>query len=202
MNNYNHVIISRCKFKDDNLLLEYMKISKHFFAPCLKSQTNKNFTLGLLINENHIELVKNELELDFVPFNDESEYIRYVIDNAICIQTRHDIDDWMSDDYVDTIQKCYIENIDTYDSFLIQSHPIKFTVATDKSELLHYTATNNSMHLTLCQKEVKYSIHAREHPKMFEIASHVISIPHGKTKWIIHGKNLSIMRRKSIINNQ
>ena len=40
-----HLITTRIKFKDDELLMEYLEISKQTFFPSIISQTNQNFIL-------------------------------------------------------------------------------------------------------------------------------------------------------------
>jgi hypothetical protein len=52
-----HLITTRIKFTDDELLKEYLEISKRSFIPSLLSQTNKNFTLGIISNEQHREMI-------------------------------------------------------------------------------------------------------------------------------------------------
>lgn len=184
------------KFDDKELLKKYLVITKDILILSLKSQTNKNFIWGLIINDEDIEYVKNELDFDFIPFNDNDEYFEYVKNNKIDIQTRHDIDDWMSSDYVDIIQKKYMENINDCDIFLVQSQPIKMIYKTKKeTSLSKYTDKRTSMHLSLCQKEIIYNIHSRIHAKMHEISKRVITLPEGYTKWVIHGDNISVKNK-------
>lgn len=183
-------------FKDKKLMKKYLIITKDILMPSLNSQINKNFIWGLLIKKEDVEFIRNELNYDFVPFYGQNSFIEYVINNNFNIQTRHDIDDWMSDDYINEIQKLYIDNIDKKDNFLIQSQPIKFYYKTKiEKSLKPYTEKRNSMHLSLCQKNVKNHIFERKHGQMFEISNNVITLPEGHTKWVIHDDNISVKKK-------
>lgn len=174
---------------------KYIDVCKNILIPSLKSQTNKNFIWGLLILDEDINFVKAELDFEFTPFKSIQIFKEYCVNNNIFIQTRHDIDDWMSKDYVETIQKIYIENIFKYDNFLIQSQPLKLIYETgDETHIGEYTNTRNSMHLTLCQKKINHHIYEKKHGQMYEIAPYVITLPEGFTKWVIHGDNISCKR--------
>jgi len=187
-----HIIISRMKFDDKELLKKYLVITKDILIPSLKTQTNKNFVWGLIINDEDIEYIKNELDFNFLSFKNNNAFEKYAKENNINIQTRHDIDDWMSIDYVDKIQEIYLENIDKYDSFLIQSQPIKIDYKTKKeTSLSKYTNRRTSMHLTLCQKNVINNIHSKKHNDMYQLVKKIITLPEGYTKWVIHGDNIS-----------
>jgi hypothetical protein len=190
-----HIIIIRMKFSDKELFQKYLKISKEILSPSLKSQTNKNFIIGCIICEEDIELVKNHLDLDFIPFKNNTEFIDYVNDNNINIQTRHDMDDYMSSEYIQRIQEIYIENIEHNDVFLIHSQPIKL-MFNSKEEIKMDKYNNNriSMFVSLCQKKVKNHIFSRKHGQMYEIAEKIILLPEGYTKWVIHGDNISVKK--------
>jgi len=187
-----HIIISRMNFTDEELMKKYIKITKEFFIPSIKWQTNKNFQLGILTNKIYDDFLKEQLDIDFIPFHGNKEFINYVLDQKFTIQTRHDIDDWMSPDYVKTIQEIYVNNIDKYDKFLIQFQPVKYLCDTNiEYEMGKYTNMRTSMFLTLCQNEVKNHIFERQHGQMHEITSNIITKNEGYVKWIIHGNNIS-----------
>ena len=191
-----HVIISRMAFRDKNLFNKYLKISKEILIPSLNSQLNKNFEFCVLIRPEDVKFVREFLEIDFSPFYSVMEYIEYVKKNNIEIQTRHDMDDYMSEDYVKRIQEEYEENIRRWDSFLIQAQPVKLLYDTkEEVEMGLYTDKRNSMFLSLCQKKVVNHIFERKHGQMHEITPNVISLPPGYTKWVIHEDNISILRK-------
>ena len=52
------------------------------------------------------------------------------------------------------------------------------------------------MFLSLCQEKVENHIFERTHLQMYEITSNVITIPVGYAKWVIHGKNKSVIGKK------
>jgi len=195
MNKISHIIISRMKFSDKLLLEKYLKITKEITIPSIKSQTNKNFVWGLIINSEDINFVHDYLNIDFITFNSINKFINYVKNNNINIQTRHDIDDYMSDDYVEKIQEIYKENIKKYNMFLIQAQPVKVDYNTKKeTKMSKYTNIRNSMFLSLCQKNVVNYILERNHGQMHQITNNVITLPEGYVKWIIHGNNRSCKR--------
>ena len=168
--------------------------------PCLKSQTNKNFIWGLIILDEDVDFVREELGIDFTPFNSSNEYVSYVKTNNIQIQTRHDIDDYMSEIYIEKIQEIYETNVDK-DIFLIQFQPIRQVYSTKKEyPMAKYVDTGNSMFLSLCQKNANHHIFERQHGQMYEIVDTIITIPEGYVKWIIHGNNITC-KRTNMYNN-
>ena len=187
-----HIILSRMRFSDKELLDKYLIVTKDILIPCLKSQTNKNFIWGLIIFEEHEEYVKNYLGLDFMSFLNIDEVASYVKDNDINIQTRHDMDDYMSSNYIEKIQNVYEDNIKKWNIFLIQSQPVRLDYHTkEEFKMGEYTNVRNSMFLSLCQSNVKHHIFERQHGQMYEITDNIISLPEGYTKWVIHGNNKS-----------
>ena len=145
-----HLITTRIKFTDDELLKEYLEISKRSFIPSLLSQTNKNFTLGIISNEQHREMIIsfiNDLSVklnkenpSLVFFDDKTtDYVDYVKNENINIQTRHDCDDWMCETYVEDIQNTYLNNINQYESFVIHVQPYKYDILNDKTYKNIYT---------------------------------------------------------------
>ena len=121
----NHIILSRFSFEDKELMKIYLELTKAILIPSLRAQTNQNFSWGLIVKTEDIEFLRSELNFDFIPFTDFYIFHQYCVDNNINIQTRHDIDDWMADNYVEKIHELFDENIITHDNFLIQSQPIK-----------------------------------------------------------------------------
>lgn len=193
-----HIIVIRMRFNDKDLFKKYLDVSKEMLIPNLKSQTNKNFTTCFLILKEDEKFIKEYLDIDFIGFQNPADFNKYVIDEKFNIQTRHDMDDYMSVDYIEKIQQEYEKNIKKYDNFLIQFQPIKLMYQT-KEELKMglYHSKRNSMFLSLCQKNVTNHIFERKHGQMYEIANKVISLPEGYTKWVIHGNNISIKKNLS-----
>jgi len=190
-----HTIFTRINFEDKKLRDEYLAITKDVLIPSLKSQTNQNFTWIILTSD--ADYLRKELDYPFITVDDGGEYIRYAINNGINIQTRHDCDDYMAPDYIETIQELYSRNIKLIDSFLIQSQPLKLMYHEDIiKKIKPYHSKRCSMHLSLCQKNVVHHINERKHGQMHEIASHVITLREGITKWVIHGNNISVIGRK------
>jgi hypothetical protein len=193
-----HIIFIMMNFRSKEKLDTYLKISKKILLPSLYSQINKNFSLGLLINEKHKDYLNLIFE-DFNPtfFKDKFEYFNYVKKEGIQIQTRHDMDDWCSFDYIEKIQDMYKQNINSFPSFIIQAQPIKYLLHEKKEiRMRSYSQNCTSMFISLCQKQINQSILDRKHTQMGKIVPKVFTLPEGYVKWIIHGDNRSYRRRK------
>ena len=184
-----HLLLTRCKFEDKVLMKKYLQVSKKYFAPSVKNQ-NAKFELGLIINPEDVEFVKNYLDLDFIEFNTIDDFIEKSKDYEI--QTRHDIDDWFRFDYIKTIQEQWKRS--TKDKLLIQSFPIREDIRNSSIKLLKYEDKRLSMHLTLCQKNPTNHIMEYKHADMYKVTNNVISLNSRLTKWIIHGENISCKR--------
>jgi hypothetical protein len=192
-----HILVSRINFNNLELLKDYLKITKEILIPCLKSQTQKNFTWLIITNPENINLLEKEIDFPFLPIFGNHKFIDYVIENEINIQTRHDCDDYMSSTYIEKIQNLYFENIKKYESFIIHTQPTKLNYSTKIEEKLsNYHEERCSMFLSLCQKNVKNHVLERKHGQMYEITKNIIKLPEGYTKWIIHGKNKSLKNNK------
>ena len=192
-----HIIFTRIRFDDKELMEKYLKITKDVLIPSLNSQKNKNFEWILLVKQDDVEYLREQLDYPFTPVLSIDEYFEYVKNNQINIQTRHDCDDWMAPTYVANIHDAYNVNIKNHDKFLVQSQPIKVMYHTGAvSKLQPYHATRCSMHLSLCQRDVTNHINERIHAKMHEVASHVVTLNGVNTKWMIHGNNITVIGRK------
>ena len=189
------------RFEDKELLNTYLKITKDVLVPSLESQTNKRFIWGAIVFPEDIVFIRNTLKFDFMPFLDCNDLFEYCKLENVNIQTRHDMDDYMSPDYVEEIQNAYKQNIKKYNTFLIQAQPVKLDYHTDKeSAMAKYTDTRNSMFLSICQKELKHHIYEIKHVQMYKIADTIITLDKNLTKWVIHGNNLTIQRRQKTEN--
>ena len=182
-----HLISTRIKFTDYKLLKKYLEVSKKTFIPSILLQTNKNFTLGVIANEEHRDLISSTINEVCLGLNKErpsiiffenklTDYVRYVKKENINIQTRHDCDDWMREDYIETIQNLYTKNKDSFDKFIIHSKVFKLDHKTGEiyEHGLDYSKGNfTSMFLTLCQKEVTNFVYDKNHRFMNEITTNI-----------------------------
>jgi hypothetical protein len=191
---FKHLIVVRMKYSNDIKFIERNNVREKTFIHSILNQINKNFDLAFIINPNHQSIISKFFEKE--PFNvlyfQSSEDVRdYCIKNDINIQTRIDDDDMFSSEYVDILQKIYINNIEMNDKFLIQTQPYKYLI--DKNETyemgLRYTESITSMFLTLCQSSVDKFIMDRPHNKMSEIVKNVISTNEGICSLVIHNTN-------------
>lgn len=187
-----HIVITRMNFEDDELFDHYFQIMKKTFAPSINSQKNKNFELVLNINPKHIELVKPYFQQTTNFFHSIEEIKKYCSDQNFEIQTRHDCDDWMSDDYIDKIQELYNSKISTHDKFIIHSKVEKLNFYTGEIHKHGTSYENNnfiSMFLSLCQQNVEHFVYDKNHRFMNEITPNVYLLDGGYTRLVIHEKN-------------
>ena len=192
-----HIILTPINFTDFELMEKYLKFTKEFFIPSLKSQTNQNFELGIIINPIHEEFLRKELDFPFIAFKNKYEFRDYVISQNIQIQTRHDCDDWMSPDYVEKIQHHYLKYRDQHAAFLVQSQPLQLIYSTGElKKLRKYHEKRCSMHLSLCQSSVSHYIYEHQHGQMYNITPHVFSLGEVYTKWVIHDNNKTVLAKK------
>ena len=188
-----HIIVTRCKFGDNEKFQNYFDVMKKTYIPTINSQTDKNFSIGLIVNPIHYDLIRNEInkDIEIIPFSDtKKDYKEYVINNNISIQTRHDCDDIMESNYIETIHKLYNENKSKYDDFILNFHPTKLIVETGK-EYTHGRDYSKvcSMFTTLIQKSVKHGIMDCMHDHLKGFTRNIIYIPRGYVKLGIHGNN-------------
>ena len=108
-----HLLITRLWFDNKDLMDKYIAVSVKTFVPAMKSQTCKDFELGILIRSEHVDYVKEKIGIDFTAFiGGMDEFRGEVLKNKYDIQSRVDFDDWVSPDYVEKIQKIYFDNKD------------------------------------------------------------------------------------------
>ncbi|MCF7910859.1 hypothetical protein K9L16_04260 [Candidatus Pacearchaeota archaeon] len=195
MDNLKHVIISRARFKDKNLRDKYYKITKEILIPAIKNQKEKNFIWMVRLFKEDINYTQDYFEIDFLPMI-EQDYKDHMKENNYTIQTRHDIDDWMSPDYVNKIQEIYKNNINKYEKFLIHTQPIKFNYINKTKQIKSlYHDRRISMFLSLCQRNCTNTVYAVNHTKMWTIAPKVFTIPEGYVEWVNHKNNITYRRK-------
>jgi hypothetical protein len=173
---------------------------KEILIPCLESQTNQNFILCIMMYNTDVEFVRNILQYNFISFEDYTIFKQYCVDNNVNIQTRHDSDDFMSKDYVEKIQSEYENIINKHDIFILQFQPEKFNYRTGEI-LPFYLYTNESISgfVTLCQKNVKFTVYEKQHIYLYELTKNIYTYPIGYVKYYIHGKNDSLIPREERI---
>ena len=187
-----HILLSRTKFDDDILFEKYFDVTKKIYIPSLINQTNKNFEIGFIINSKHKKYFEDNLpkEIKITFFETFENYSEYVKKENFEIQTRHDIDDGMESDYIETIQRLYETHKNKYEKFIIHAQPIKIDLNTNKKYYIReFHETYNSMFLSLCQKKCENTVFDRKHRLMYEITNNIIKIQEPKVFLIYHGNN-------------
>lgn len=189
----NHIIVTRCYFTDEEKFNSYFEVMKQTFIPAINNQTNKNFKLALISKPHHFSLIKEKLNtnIDVLRFeNTKEDYKKYVIDNNITLQTRHDCDDIMVENYIEHIQNLYQRNSNLYDNFIITFQPTKYELNT-KKEYKHSRDYSKvcSMFSTLIQKKVNSGIFDVVHDRLKTISNNIIYVKETYVKLVIHGNN-------------
>jgi len=188
-----HLIVTRCKFGKDEQFENYFKVMKKTYIPSINSQTDKNFSIALIVNPKHFDIIRSEIDnsIEILSFsNTKKDYKDFVVKNNITIQTRHDCDDVMVPNYIEYIHNLYNENKDKYDNFILNFHPTKLVVDNGK-EYTHGRDYSKvcSMFSTLIQKKVHSGIMDCVHDHLKGITKNIIYIPRGYVKLCIHGNN-------------
>jgi len=189
-----HIVITRAKFSSDDKFQKYFDVMKKYFIPSINSQTNKNFILGLTINPIHFpkvrELIDNKIEI--IPFSDvKTDFKDYVINNQINLQTRHDCDDFMKENYIEFLQNRSESQRMSLNDFIITFQPSKLDFQTGR-EYKHERDYSKvcSMFSTLFQKNVSRGIMDEMHDHLTRITRNVIYINEPYVKLVIHSNNL------------
>ena len=178
-------------------------------------QTNKNFTLGVIANEEHRDLISSTINEVCLGLNKErpsiiffenklTDYVRYVKKENINIQTRHDCDDWMCNKYVEDIQKIYVDNINKYNSFVIHVQPYKYNFLKNKKYRmsLRYEDNKTSMFASLCQRNCNESLLGANHKDIGKMGEKVFMLDEGSCHLVIHSNNkMSTLTNKDILIN-
>jgi hypothetical protein len=209
-----HIIVTRCKFKNDELFLKYFEVMKKTYIPSINNQTDKNFSIALICNQKHFDTIIKEFnkKIKVIPFIDNQEdyedyefgkgvpiiqltdskkdYKNFVVENNITIQTRHDCDDIMMPNYIKHIHNLYDKNKEKYDDFILNFQPTKYDVIT-KQEFQHSRDYSKvcSMFSTLIQKKVKHGIMDVMHDHLSRLTKNIIYIPKTYVKLGIHNNN-------------
>ncbi len=189
-----HILVTRCNFNSDEKFERYLDQIKNYYVPSINSQKNKNFEIALVSTESHFEIVRSMIDkqIKMKRFTDaKKDYKEYVVKNNYTIQTRHDCDDIMSEDYIDHIQKLYFENEKKYNKFILNFHPNKFVVST-KEEYKHQRDYSKvcSMFSTLIEKKVENGIMDFKHDNLNKITKNIVYVNKPYVKLVIHENNL------------
>jgi len=189
-----HAIISRCRFANRDLMNKYLAVSEKYLVPQLQVQTNQDFDWFIIGNKTDENYLKSKLDYPFEIIQDQDEFTERMKDYNI--QTRHDIDDWMSKDYVSMIQTLYTQVIGSHERFIIHAQPVQLNIITNREyEMRQYRSNNTSMFVSLCQKEMKHTIFSKPHNRLWRIAEKTFKLKGTPVKWIIHGNNITCKKK-------
>ena len=80
-----HVIVTRCKFDDEDKFENYFQVMKECYVKSINNQTNKNFSIALICNERHFQkirdLVNNDIEI--IRFEDQKKITKTTLQISI-----------------------------------------------------------------------------------------------------------------------
>jgi len=194
-----HLLITRLWFDNKNLMDKYIDVSVKTFIPAMKSQTCKDFELGILIRNEHVDYVKEKIGIDFTAFTGGIAQFRgEVIKNKYNIQSRVDFDDWVSPDYIEKIQKIYNENIEKYKNFVIHAQPEMMDWPSKRmTKVADYHDKRVSMFSTLCQRDPILPVYNKSHGQMYKFGEKVFKLPDGMAKWVQHPDTVTKARQKA-----
>lgn len=188
-----HVIVTRCKFDNELLFEKYFEMMKRYYVESINNQTNKNFMIALIANKNHFDIIRQVIDkkIEMVRFEDKiGDYNEFIKKFENTLQTRHDCDDIMSNNYIEKIQNLYGQNKNKFDKFILNFHPTKF-VDSDQKEYTHSRDYSRvcSMFSTLIQKKTDNGVFDVMHDHLSRISRNIIYIKEPYVKLVIHGNN-------------
>ena len=191
-----HVVVVRANFSDNELFENYLKVAKDTFFPSVNSQTSKNFTLCFTVNEKHKEIIRELIDpkINTLFFKNITEIQKFLQQEFYEIQTRHDFDDWMRENYIQKI-RFYWKRAQLLEpnirKILIQSQPdlYDYNNSTIKKMRTRYSTSPTSMHLSLCQLDNVHFIFEDSHNKMGTRINNVKMLLPGSTRLVIHSNN-------------
>ncbi len=199
-----HAIVTRCNFADDKLFMRYFIPMRKFFIPSICAQSNKDFTLYITTNQQipkHAEMIKKEFIKNNSKVNvvcNQSSYKEIILAEGYNIQTRHDCDDYMENNYVQSIHESYLKHIEKYKKFLLFAQPTKVDMHTGEEYMGRiYTDRSPSMFLSLCQETPEIWLMTEQHDKFYSIVKKSFELPKNLVKLIVHGYNAATTIQKN-----
>jgi len=187
-----HAVISRCRFANRKLMDKYLAVSAEYLVPQLQKQ-KAPFDWFIIGNKADTRYIEEQLYYPFEIIQNREELAKIMVDYNI--QTRHDIDDWMSENYIEMIQALYKQVIGSLNRFVIHAQPVQLNILTNREyEMRKYRCNNTSMFVSLCQKTPEYNIFSKKHNQLWRIAEKTFMLKGTPVKWIIHGNNITCKR--------
>ncbi len=196
-----HLIIVRFFYNDKDLFIRRANLMKQTVIECLKKQTTQDFILCIMTDKDSVSQLKEILDYEFISFDDYTELLTFCKNNEVKIQTRHDSDDLMSDDYLEFIQSEYEINKNLYSSFLLHFNWQKIDFETgrigDRSNFIDDSFISGFC--SLCEFPVKNTVYARSHPEMGKIVEKTYTYDIGYVFYTQHPDNNSKIPREERI---
>lgn len=186
-----HAIITRLKYFDVEEIKHRIELTNRTIVPSLKAQNQKAFIWILIINKEHKDLIKQNIDYPYLPVYSSEEAYKYVVDNNIQIQSSLDSDDMVSDWYVRLIQERVAENLECK-ALIIHFKVIKYYINENRFERRRKNYHNQlvSMFYSIYQPNPSISLFAKPHNEMSKHADRVITMPIGDAYWIHHDTNI------------
>jgi len=176
-----HIVLTRFIYDDTDHAQNRLSIMNETLIHSLKNQINKNFVWALMCRPYHRDQIKNIYGGDIMFFKDSVDFKDHMKKDKFQIQTRHDSDDLMCNEYIDLIQNDYQNNKFRKDPFIIHFQPTLNKYGTKNFYKFHldYEKSNStSAFISLCPQESDKTIWDHTH-----------------TSWV--GKVQTIIRNKT-----
>jgi hypothetical protein len=164
--NIKHCVITRFSYVDEDLFKIRLDILSKTLIPNLDNQTNQNFDWVIISKPIHDETIQKLYNKKIYFVRDSEDLKNFLITNKYTIQTRHDSDDLMCEEYIEKIQEDFITNSYLDHPFLIHFQPIKFDYFTKKKYVMkiQYQERNStSAFISLCPQNTNMTIWDRTH---------------------------------------
>lgn len=186
-----HIVCTRFSFFSKEELIQRLPLLKEIVIPSLKKQTNQNFTWAIIINWDHLDIITEEIDYDFVPLYSMEEYRALVNIQGFNLQTRHDSDDGLSEDYIQKIHDAVTPHL-SKERVLIHFKVMKMDYKSGRkwARERQYNSKTASMFLTIYQRDkpIDLFIYQYSHDQMPKVVrfQKIITMPIGDCFWVMH----------------
>jgi len=196
-----HVVVTRMLYQDSEPFLKRLELYYKLFNS-LKNQTVQNFDIAVLCNRKHADILKEIFRDSVIPFftkednfgqRDKTWHCKIPWEeieglNMYDIQSNIDSDDWVSENYIETIQKhCKDKSLHIH----FQPTLVRLKTGQTKSMNSVYNKYNGSAFYSLYQPDKSNYIYIGQdgHRRMQNYAEESILIPEGYAFVGIHDNN-------------
>jgi hypothetical protein len=186
-----HILCIRFKYEKEEDMLNRLKLFEEITIPALEDQTEKDFTLCLIINKDHETIIRDRIKFEFISFYSLADYADFIKNRNILLQSRLDSDDWVCSEYIEDIQRrvsdiieCMPRLTSAVVHYAVRKHNLSTGRIWDREK--PYKDTLTSMFLTVWFSRDPVSVYKYSHDEWHKHVSHVETAPHGYVLWNMH----------------